>query len=170
MLSDLFAITNRKYKHDFSPQNNTSRKKWQWLKNKMTLLSCLNYWLYPDVCQPSSLVRQKHLHLFLSKLSKADIFGPFCIFVCVEKNGPVTRSLRAGTEARWRWNNPPRNPAGTRRWASPLALSSSRLAWAHGGTRDTRQDTASCSPAPPGPTPPGSPYLADQNNTTQTSA
>lgn len=75
---------------------------------------------------------------------------------------PVTGSLPAGTEAPWRWSSPPGSLAGTRRWASPRALSSSRSASAHGGIQGTQLGTASCSHALPGLTPPGSPYLRGQ--------
>lgn len=74
-----------------------------------------------------------------------------------------TGSLLAGTEAPWRWSSPPRSPAGTRTWASPQALSSSRSASGRAGIRGTLPDRASCSPAPPGPTPPGSPSLWEQD-------
>lgn len=76
--------------------------------------------------------------------------------------GPVTGSPPAGTEAPWRWSNPPGSPAGTQKWASPPALSSSRSASDHAGIRGTPLGTAFYSHAPPGPTPLCSPYLGEQ--------
>lgn len=76
--------------------------------------------------------------------------------------GPVTGSPPAGTEAPWRWSNPPRSPAGTQKWASPQALSSSRSALGHAGIQGTPLGMAFGSHAPPGPTPLCSPYLGEQ--------
>lgn len=72
---------------------------------------------------------------------------------------PSTGYLLAGTEAPWRWSNPPGSPAGTQRWASPQALFSSRSTSARAGILGSPLGMASCSHAPPGLTPRGSPYL-----------
>ena len=61
----------------------------------------------------------------------------------------------AGTEAQWQWSSPPKRPAGTRRWASPQGPSSSIAPSAHAATWGSPEGTASGSPAPLAPAPPG---------------
>lgn len=77
--------------------------------------------------------------------------------------GPVTGSPPAGTEAPWRWSNPPKSPAGTQKWASPRALSSSRSALDHAVIQGTPLGMAFGSHAPPGPTPLCLPYLESRD-------
>lgn len=67
--------------------------------------------------------------------------------------------LQADTEALWRWSSPPRRTAGTRRWASHLAPSSSRASSSRAETQGNLVGRACGNPAPPAPAPPGSPYL-----------
>lgn len=69
-------------------------------------------------------------------------------------------SRRAGTVVQWRWSSLPGSSGGTRRSASLRAPCASRSAWAREGSPGTRRDRASCTRAPPGPAPPGSPYLS----------
>ncbi len=76
-------------------------------------------------------------------------------WICISRG-----SLPAGTVVQWRWSSLPGSSGGIRRWAAPRAPYASRSASARAGIRGTRRDRASCTRAPPGPAPPGSPYLS----------
>lgn len=73
----------------------------------------------------------------------------------------ISRGSRpAGTVVQWRWSSLPGSSGGTRRSAALQAPCASRSAWARAGSPGTRQGRASCTRAPLGPAPPGSPYLS----------